>query len=342
MGTNQAAYLNYIYGDAALPAVGTVAFVPTYAQSNAPDEDAVDWDYYDYGAKVFGYSRYIYKAGNFQETVYFDKYVVAAADGGSGYWQSDSNTYVAHLNFSLKGMVYYDGDLGKSKTFWLAPGAKIPYFKINKVKHAKFKGWYTRSMKGGKKVKPWHLKAQFGSGYSKYYYARWYKKVKLSFDAHKGYIVGKHYKMVRYGAKYGKLPTARRTGYHFLGWYEYSKGYFYSWESRSSDEMYDATTVKLKARWVKKGKGASVTLKEFSRFKANRNYGLTYKDVKAIFGGSGLYYGSYYNGYYGKVYRWYGPSSYGHTGYNKVTLVFSNSGYKHWFWGQACNPFNWS
>ena len=114
-------------------------------------------------------------------------------------------------------------------------------------------------------------------------------KVKITFDANGGYVSNK-IKTVRYGDKYGAFPEAARSGYHLLGWYRVYGGEFAYWssfETKKSDRVYSGPKQTLKARWVKAGKGATVTAAEWRRILSNIQYGLEYSDVKAIVGGAG-------------------------------------------------------
>lgn len=202
----------------------------------------------------------------------------------------------------------------------------------------KFLGWYTKK-NGGKKVSSntvvnksillhAHLKAL---------------PIKVSFNANKGAIKrGSTRKTVKAGKAIGKLPIASRKGYVFLGWYEGAPktSYWSTFRATPKERVYGnkKRTVKYSARWVKRGKGSTVTLAEWGRFLKLNNKGIdvTYKAVCKIFGGKGDYVGTL-KGY--PAYRWYGPSSYGHYGYNKVTLAFYNGEY--WHEGVACTPFHW-
>lgn len=202
-----------------------------------------------------------------------------------------------------------------------------------------FKGWYTKKS-GGTKVTS---KTKITK--SRTLYAHWKADmVKVKFDANGGHFTsGSKTRTKQVGKAIGTLPKVSKKGYRCIGWYPYDKkgGYWSSYRLSKTSSAYKTrgNSLVLKARWVKKGSGSTVTLSEWNVFKSNRNYDLTYSDVKAIFGGSGQYHG-YYNGY--PSYRWYGPSSYGYSGYNKVTLGFtkaSSSGL--WRVGQACSPFSW-
>ncbi len=247
--------------------------------------------------------------------------------------------YTKIKKYTLKGQVYFNAYPAKSVTKYSSIGTKI--FSKNYVpKKAgwKFLGWYNKQVGGKKYAK--NYKLSYGGGYYKTVYAHWEKNIKVRFDPGTGRLNGPSTKTVKYLGKYGKMPTASKSGWHFLGWYKVSKYGLGSAEYYNTDRVYDTKTVVFKARYVAKGKNSSLTYSEWYRFKENRQYGLTYDDVKAIIGGSGYYQG-YYHGYsYGPSYTWYGLSSYGHYGYNKVTLSFY-TGSGRWSQGTACSPFYW-
>jgi len=349
-GLNQAAFFESnrdFGGDATkMPGEGTTAYIPVYATSSygkdtneqvdycsakkssaqtgakdriralhAYDASGLYFDdivYYETLGQPVSYKRNIPKAADFVEYVYYDKWVVT-----QGKWRFDSDVEISQsFSYTLLGQVYYSGDVVPGKSFWVKNGEKYPKHSVKK-KGYKFVGWYT-SWSGGKKITPGKTTVNFGEGCYLYVSARWNRNVKITLLANGGSVSGST-KTVKYRGKYGKFPTPTRNGYRFLGWYRYytkPSKYWASYEVKKSDTVYTSENHKFKARWVKMGKGKTVTLAEWNRFISNKDYGLEYNDVKAIFGGSAMKmgYGSLYisstNSYvYGDRYRWQGRTS---------------------------------
>jgi uncharacterized repeat protein (TIGR02543 family) len=83
----------------------------------------------------------------------------------------------------------------------------------------KFLGWYTAA-KAGKRVSKTTIYETAGNSTL---YAHWVNLYTVSFEAGKG-KVGTKRKIVTSGSTYGKLPTAKRKGYTFLGWFTKKSG----------------------------------------------------------------------------------------------------------------------
>jgi uncharacterized repeat protein (TIGR02543 family) len=342
-GKNMQQYFKSINtGDSAdMPAVGTEAYIPIKAVSNYADSADIVFDYEYDGPDTYNYERYIYKAADFTETAYFAKYTVIdarseqdiAANAPVTYaWSKSSDTYVKTLNYTLKGLVVlYAYPAKNNSEKWVKNGSKIPKY-TPKKKGWKFKGWYTDSV-SGKKIKPGTTKVSFGNSYSKYYYAHWDKKISVVFNANGGKIGTnkKTTKKVNFRAKYGKLPVPTRKGYVYLGWHKVVSGTVYTYPLTKTDRLYDIKKVTYKALWIKKGKGGSVTTKEWNRFADNQKYGLTYQNIKAIFGGPGRNLGYGYiicsgQTYYGDRYEWDG------NGGGTVQFIFNSTTHKWSAW----------
>ncbi len=76
-----------------------------------------------------------------------------------------------------------------------------------------FEGWFD---KDNKKIESDTI---YDKANDQTIYARWTaKSYKLNFDANGG-VVSDNYKLVKYNENFGELPTPRRTGYEFVGWY---------------------------------------------------------------------------------------------------------------------------
>lgn len=130
-------------------------------------------------------------------------------------------------------------------------------------------------------------------------------KVKAKFNANKG-KVSKKSKTVQGGKKYGKLPTPKRKGYKFKGWYTKKSG------GRKVTKNTSVSATKkhtLYAHWFgPKGKGKTITKAEYKRIKR----GMTYSQVKYLVGGKGkLVYSSDYEDYSYRLYSWKGRGSSG-------------------------------
>ena len=83
-----------------------------------------------------------------------------------------------------------------------------------------FAGWYTYAS-GGSEVKATDI---VNITANKMIYAHWTATTKkVTFDANEGTVTTAD-KTVTYGKSYGTLPTPRRTGYTFKGWYTDSVG----------------------------------------------------------------------------------------------------------------------
>ncbi len=76
-------------------------------------------------------------------------------------------------------------------------------------------------------------------------------KYRLTFNGNKGKIKGAKTKIVIYNAKVSKLPTAKRTGYKFKGWYTQRSG---GKKITSSTKMRYTRDMRLYAHWSKNAK----------------------------------------------------------------------------------------
>ena len=104
-----------------------------------------------------------------------------------------------------------------------------------------FKGWYTAKT-GGTKV---YTSTKITK--SRTLYARWSKnKYTVKFNANGGKVSTTSRK-VYYGAKVGTLPTPKRTGYTFKGWYTSKTG-----GSKVSKSKVIKKNMVIYARWTKK------------------------------------------------------------------------------------------
>jgi uncharacterized repeat protein (TIGR02543 family) len=166
-----------------------------------------------------------------------------------------------------------------------------------------FKGWFDASSYGGNEVHAGDVVDRTNLDEPYTVYAQWTKTLKAIYAPGKGKLKSgaSKSKSVKYGATYGTLATAARTGYRLLGWFIGSERVF------STTVVTKASDHKVTAKWLKKGKGATVTKAEVKILSNNINYYLSLADVRAVIGGKGKYVGlDTYNGYDVKVYTFSG------------------------------------
>jgi len=152
----------------------------------------------------------------------------------------------------------------KVKVKWDATGGKIGTAKTTTTtvtKNAKigklpktpkkvgyaFKGWYTKKTGGTKVSKSTIVKKKVA------YYAQWIKQYTLSFDPNGG-TVSPNSKKVGNKLAYGNLPTPKRSGYTFTGWFTAKTG----GTKVSTNTKMPAKNMKIYAQW-KKGNSVSNT-----------------------------------------------------------------------------------
>jgi uncharacterized repeat protein (TIGR02543 family) len=165
--------------------------------------------------------------------------------------QSTGTTDTTSINTAVKA------NAASSKITWSANGGKIGKKAVltTTVTRGKkigrlpaipkrtgyaFQGWYTRKS-GGTKITTNTIINK-----NTIYYAQWAKIYKLSFDANGG-TVSPTAKNAVFKKAVGTLPTPKRTGYTFTGWYT----------AKTGGTKFTATTlmpgknVKLFAQWTK-------------------------------------------------------------------------------------------
>ena len=109
-----------------------------------------------------------------------------------------------------------------------------------------FIGWYTAAS-GGKKVES-TTKVTNTSDHT--LYAHW-SSITVTFDTNGGTLTSMSpTRSVTYGGTYGELPTASRTGYHFLGWYT-STDYDTAIKIESTTKVTETSNHTLYAIWGK-------------------------------------------------------------------------------------------
>lgn len=211
-----------------------------------------------------------------------------------------SNSVIPLVYGKIK--VTFNKNKGKFKKGSIKSKTVMPYGKygrLGKLKKRsgyKFMGWYTAKI-GGKKITS---KSNVVFLQNTTLYAQWKYTIKL--NANKG-KVSKKSKKITSGKKYGKLPTPKRKGYTFKGWYTKKKG-----GSKITAASYVAKAKKhtLYAQWTKKSSSAAnspyVTKSEYGKI----TKGMTYTQVCDIIGGKGNFL-MRVNG--NPVYHWYTDSS---------------------------------
>jgi uncharacterized repeat protein (TIGR02543 family) len=138
-----------------------------------------------------------------------------------------------------------NGGSVSQKSVTINDGAKVGALPTPKRTGYDFKGWYTAKSGGTKISEDTPVKANVT------WYAHWAaKSYKATFDANKGKVSGKakFAKSVKYDTKLGKLPTPKRKGYKFKGWYTKKSG---GAKITASTEM-PAKNVTYYAQWKKK------------------------------------------------------------------------------------------
>lgn len=236
-----------------------------------------------------------YAGANTLNVYFVEMYYDANATADDDVMVSTGNIDIVKVNFDAQGKISFNKNKGKFKTSssakWVKNGAK--YGTLPKMKTRKgysFAGWYT-AKSAGKKVKS---SSTVNIVKDTTLYAQW--KYKVTLNANKGKVGGKKTatKSVVSGNKYGSLKTPKRSGYNFAGWYTKKSGG--KWVNKSTYNT-NASKHTLYAHWVKKSSYATK-----SQYKAVKT-GMTYSEVKRIFGRAGTYAAAYSGDGY-KNYVW--------------------------------------
>jgi len=135
------------------------------------------------------------------------------------------------------------GKIGAAKTTItkISKGAKIAKLpKAPKKTGYVFSGWHTKKSGGIKITTATKVKKKVT------YYAQWKKQYTLTFDANGGTVDTKSKKLTN-KQSYGTLPTPKRSGYTFDGWYTYTSG----GKKVSATTKMIAKDVKVYAQWKK-------------------------------------------------------------------------------------------
>lgn len=276
-GVNEDKYYNEIQND--LPSTakdGTVVILPNaigYLGSNTLFYDETK----KYLAPPYKISRTAPYPETFTARIYVDRFV-----SFNNQWLLFNRAYEDY-KIIVKGTVVFNSNGGQTKTFnrYYTKNEKFGTLPPPpKKKGFKFKGWYTKSEKGQKISKD--TVVTFGYNTKKTLYAHWEKTVivKFKFDGAKLSEKYRKEKFVKVGSKYGRLPKPTKSKYYFRGWFLGNRKI----TGRSYVKILKNHT--LRAKWIKKGKGKSITKQEYRRI---RN-GMSYSEVKAIVGGRGNLY----------------------------------------------------
>lgn len=135
-----------------------------------------------------------------------------------------------------------------------------------------FGGWYTDS----KCTKAYSFSTKLTG--NKTLYAKWLKKYTVKFDANSGSVKTKS-KKVTYSAKYGTLPSPKKKGYSFSGWYTKKSG---GTKITANSKVKIKKTTTLYAHWKK------ITVKTTSVSKLQNLKGRSLKvTVKKVSGATG-------------------------------------------------------
>lgn len=135
-----------------------------------------------------------------------------------------------------------------------------------------FGGWYTDS----KCTKAYSFSTKLTG--NKTLYAKWLKKYTVKFDANSGSVKTKS-KKVTYTAKYGTLPSPKKKGYSFSGWYTKKSG---GTKITANSKVKIKKTTTLYAHWKK------ITVKTTSVSKLQNLKGRSLKvTVKKVSGATG-------------------------------------------------------
>ncbi|WP_157077557.1 InlB B-repeat-containing protein [Methanobrevibacter curvatus] len=175
----------------------------------------------------------------------------------------------------------------KVKVKWNANEGKIANSKVVTTNHYKgakiaklpktpkksgyvFSGWYTKKSGGTKITTATKIKS------SKTFYAQWKKQYTLTFNPNGGTVTTKTKKLTDKKA-YSTLPTPKRSGYTFTGWYTTKNGGI----KVSTTTKMVAKNVVVYAHW-KKGSSSS-----------NRVLNLYEKELVGAWSYSGAFAGTY-------------------------------------------------
>lgn len=279
---NNQQFIVQVIGDnqAATTAVnGDTKYLPAEYSVTRPGYSSLSGTFYDsnydFYKPPYNITLLLYYMGTSTLTVTYAK-----MEFNGTKWVDIGEDYTATYNLDVKGYVNFNANKGKFKT---SSAAKLvtygmAYGDLPKMKTRKgytFAGWYTDKT-AGTQIKS---SSAYNLTSNSTLYAQWKYKVKLS--GNKGKVSGKKTKTktITSGKKYGKLTSAKRSGYNFAGWFTKKSGGKYI---NKSAYVSNPSKHTLYAHWVKKSKYA--TKAQYNAVKKNMTYG----DCKQIFGKKGV------------------------------------------------------
>jgi uncharacterized repeat protein (TIGR02543 family) len=170
-------------------------------------------------------------------------------NAGTYYLVVSSSNY-GNYTFTLRGAlsVTFDNNYkgGGMDLREVTSGNSVGTLPVPKRKGYSFAGWWTAPGGGTQITKNTKVSK------TTVYYAHWtIGKYTVKFNVNKGKALKKSLrsKTVTYAQKYGKLPTPKRKGYKFKGWYTKKSG---GKRITSASKFTAGTNQTLYARWKKK------------------------------------------------------------------------------------------
>ncbi len=134
------------------------------------------------------------------------------------------------------------GTMSEPKSRFIAYGETYGELPVPELEHYVFQGWFT-SINSETPVKATSKLTLDGE---LTLYAQWKgEETTVTFDPQEG-TVSKDSKLIYYGGEYGTLPTPKRTGYDFTGWYTKASGGTLITNDTSCWKLTDST---LYAHW---------------------------------------------------------------------------------------------
>lgn len=132
------------------------------------------------------------------------------------HWEEETYT----LTFNANTGTFADGNDKKTSTSKYKGIIKLPT-ETPTCENREFLGWYTSAV-GGVQIFDGDV---YNYSSNKTFYAHWSTtKIRVSFDANGGILTSISNIDIGFGQPYGQLPTPKKTGYRFIGWYTSAEG----------------------------------------------------------------------------------------------------------------------
>lgn len=132
------------------------------------------------------------------------------------HWEEETYT----LTFNANTGTFADGNDKKTSTSKYKGTIKLPT-ETPTCENREFLGWYTSAV-GGVQIFDGDV---YNYSSNKTFYAHWSTtKIRVSFDANGGILTSISNIDIGFGQPYGQLPTPKKTGYRFIGWYTSAEG----------------------------------------------------------------------------------------------------------------------